>query len=149
MIARISTHFTCSEAELWKKIEKPKSLEFVSSPVLKFIPTESDAFNESWKINRDYHLKLFLFGLIPLGRHCIRLVKVDKRSNRIESREKGRLARVWNHTITFHQSGDRKVQYTDEIEIKAGILTPVIFVFAHLFYRHRQRRWKTLLKKSE
>lgn len=149
MIARISTHLLCSEAELWKKIEKPKSLEFVSAPVLKFIPSENGMLDESWKVNRDYYLKLYLFGLIPLGSHRIRIVKVDKQRNIIESREKGLLTHVWNHTITFHQVGDRKVHYTDKIDIKSGLLTPVIYIFAHLFYRHRQRRWKRLLKRSE
>lgn len=139
----------CSEAELWKEIVKPMSLEFVSAPVLKFIPSENGMLDESWKVNRDYHLKLYLFGLIPLGNHRIRLVKVDKHRNLIMSREKGLFAREWNHTITFHQVGDRKVHYTDKIEIKAGVLTPVIYVFAQLFYRHRQRRWKILLRKSE
>ncbi|MFO7846240.1 MAG: hypothetical protein ACQETF_11215 [Bacteroidota bacterium] len=149
MIARISTHLSCSETELWKKIEKPKSLEFVAAPVLKFIPVGTDDFDDPWEINRDYNLKLYLFGLIPLGSHNIRLLKADKRRNIIESREKGLLTRVWNHTITFHEVGDRKVHYTDKIEIKAGVLTPVIYVFAQLFYRHRQRRWKRLLKESE
>jgi len=39
-----------------------------------------------------------------------------------------------------------KVSYTDEIEIQAGWLTPVIWLFAHIFYRHRQRRWKVMMK---
>lgn len=149
MIARISTQFMCSEAEIWQKIEKPKSLEYVTAPILKFILEGTGGFDETWEINRDYNLKLYLFGLIPLGRHRIRLVKIDKQRNIIESREKGFLTRVWNHTITFHQAGDRKVHYTDEIEIKSGLLTPVIYVFAHLFYRHRQKRWKRLLKRSK
>jgi len=38
------------------------------------------------------------------------------------------------------------VSYTDEIEIQAGWLTPGIWLFAQLFYRHRQRRWKALLR---
>lgn len=34
----------------------------------------------------------------------------------------------------------------DEIEIKAGWLTIFIWLFVQLFYHHRQRRWKILLK---
>jgi hypothetical protein len=55
---------------------------------------------------------------------------------------------VWNHNISFREVGPGKVSYADEIEIQAGWLTPAIWLFAHLFYRHRQRRWKVLLKKS-
>jgi len=39
------------------------------------------------------------------------------------------------------------VEYSDEIEIRAGLLTPVIWAFAHGFYRHRQRRWRVLLSR--
>lgn len=67
-------------------------------------------------------------------------------ANLIESRESGALAPVWNHTIRFHSLEDGKLHYIDEIEIQAGLLTGVIWAFAHLFYRHRQRRWKKLLR---
>lgn len=124
----------------------PKSLQFVASPVLRFIPVGGNGFNQEWEVNRDYKLKLYLFGIFPLGNHTIRLIKIDRSENKIESTEIGLLARVWNHTILFRKTEESKVYYTDIIEIKAGLLTPVIWSFAHLFYRHRQRRWKKLLK---
>jgi len=36
--------------------------------------------------------------------------------------------------------------YTDQIDIQAGILTPPIWLFAHIFYRYRQRRWRHLVR---
>jgi hypothetical protein len=42
--------------------------------------------------------------------------------------------------------GDDRLHYTDEIEIQAGLLAGVVWAFAHVFYRHRQRRWRTLLR---
>lgn len=53
-----------------------------------------------------------------------------------------------NYNIWFREVEGGKVSYTDEIEIQAGWLTPVIWLFAHVFYRHRQRRWKALLKQD-
>lgn len=147
MIARISTYLPCSEEELWTKIVDPKSLQFVASPVLSFIPVGKNGFEKEWEIDRDYNLKLYFFGFIPLGRHQIRLVEIDRSHNKIVSTESGLLARVWNHTIQFEQSGDNKVLYTDLIEIRAGLLTLLIWCFAHLFYRHRQRRWKRLIER--
>ncbi|MBN2003783.1 MAG: hypothetical protein JXA21_10535 [Anaerolineae bacterium] len=55
------------------------------------------------------------------------------------------MVRVWNHTIRFHPLGTEQLRYTDAIEIEAGLLTVFVWAFAHLFYRHRQRRWKKLL----
>lgn len=75
-------------------------------------------------------------------------MKIDKETNTISSHESGLLARVWNHDISFHEVAPGVVSYTDEIEIQAGWLTPAIWLFAHLFYRHRQRRWKVLLSQK-
>jgi hypothetical protein len=146
MIARISTYLPCSEGELWAKIVDPKSLQFVASPILHFIPARNNELDSQWKVGRDYVLKLYLFGFLPLGNHTIRLINIDRSENNIESREIGLLANIWNHTIQFQEIEENCIYYTDTIEIKAGLLTPLIWGFAHLFYRHRQRRWKKLLK---
>lgn len=146
MIARISTHFDCTEEELWKKIIEPKSLQFVASPILSFNPLVKGELDGEWIIGKTYEAKLHFLNILPLGRHRIKIITIDRKSNIIVSNESGLLAPVWNHTIRFGQSGQRKLRYIDEIEIKAGWLTIAIWVFSHLFYRHRQRRWKILLK---
>jgi hypothetical protein len=147
MIARIHTILPCTERELWQKISHPKSLQYMASPILRFVPARGDELTGEWQIGRAYRLKLYFLKLIPLGWHTIRLLKMDKDTNTISSRENGLLARIWNHNISFREAGPGKVSYADEIEIQAGWLTPTIWLFAHL-YRHRQRRWKMLLKKT-
>ena len=149
MLVRITTNLACTRSELWEKISRPQSLQFVASPLLKFKPIEPGALDGEWEVGRDYQLKLYLLGLIPLGHHTIRLTRVDRDHNTIASRESGLLARVWNHTISFQEFTPGLIDYTDEIEIQAGWLTPLIWAFAHLFYRHRQRRWKLLLKQTQ
>ncbi len=52
---------------------------------------------------------------------------------------------IWNHTIKFNSIEKNKLKYTDIIEINAGFLTFIIWIFSHIFYRHRQRKWKKLL----
>jgi hypothetical protein len=128
---------------------QPKSLRHVAWPVLTFESIERGALDDPWQVGRTYDLKLRLLGIIPLGRHCIRLVKIDKATNTIESRESGLLARVWNHTIRFSRQYESTVSYSDEIEIGAGLLTPIVWAFAHLFYRYRQWRWKSLLMRRQ
>jgi hypothetical protein len=146
MLARISTRLACTEAVLWQRIIKPTSLQFVASPILRFIPAEGGTLAGEWQVGLAYPLKLYLLGFIPLGRHTIRLVEIDKNRHLIASQESGRLARVWNHTIHFREVAPGQVSYVDEIEIQASWLTPLIWAFAQVFYRHRQRRWKVLLK---
>jgi hypothetical protein len=36
--------------------------------------------------------------------------------------------------------------YRDQVTIQAGMFTPFIWLFAQLFYRHRQRRWRQLAR---
>lgn len=146
MIARISTRLAGSERELWQKIIEPNSLQFVASPLLSFVPVQQGGLAGEWQVGVPYPLKLYFLKFIPLGRHTIQLLKIDKETNTIVSQESGRLARVWNHTISFHEVAPGVLSYTDEIEIRASWLTPVIWLFAQLFYRHRQRRWKVLLR---
>jgi hypothetical protein len=149
MLARISTRLACTEAELWRKIIEPRSLQFVASPILSFVPVEAGVLDGEWQVGRAYPLKLYFLKFIPLGRHIIRLVKIDKDQNTISSRESGLLAPVWNHNISFQEVAPGALSYTDEIEIQAGWLTPLIWLFAHVFYRHRQRRWKVLLHRKD
>jgi hypothetical protein len=124
MIARISTHFICTETDLWLKIIEPKALQFVAWPILSFIPDETGALDGEWIVGKKYNLRLFFLKFIPLGRHIIQLVNIDKTANTISSQEKGKLARVWNHDITFHEVYPGKVHYIDKIEISAGLLSP-------------------------
>ena len=121
-------------------------MQFVSSPILSFREKKEGDLAGEWQVNRLYLLKLYLLKFIPLGEHRITLVNIDKDENRIISHENGQLATVWNHVISFREIEPGTVYYTDEIEIRAGFLTPAIWLFAHLFYRHRQRRWKKLLR---
>jgi hypothetical protein len=72
-------------------------------------------------------------------------VTIDPESRLIFSSEHGRLTRVWNHRLQIVPIDSRAVVYTDAIEIQAGGMTVFIWLFAHVFYRHRQRRWKRLL----
>ncbi|MEQ9564689.1 MAG: hypothetical protein RLN85_02545 [Pseudomonadales bacterium] len=149
MFARISTQLECTESALWQHIDKPASLQFVASPMLAFAPVEPGALDGEWEVGREYSLKLYFLKFIPLGLHTIQLVKVDRDQNVISSREKGLLAPVWNHDISFHETKPGTVSYTDEIEIRAGWLTPFVWLFAQVFYRHLQRRWKVLLENEQ
>lgn len=146
MHARISTRLSCTASELWQRIVDPRSLQFVASPILGFVPVDGGDLSGPWEVGRPYPLELRFLKFVPLGRHTILLVEIDRARNRIVSQERGSLARVWNHTIRFQESSPGQVDYTDEIDIRAGVLTPFIWAFAHLFYRHRQRRWKVLLR---
>ena len=51
---------------------------------------------------------------------------------------------VWDHLITIEPVA-AGVLYRDQVEVRARVLTPFIWLFAQVFYRHRQRRWRKLV----
>lgn len=146
MIARVTTILPGSAERLWGLIVQPRSLRYVASPLLYFVPVDGGALPEAWDEGVDYTFRLYFLGFLPMGRHTIRLVRIDREGNALSSREGGPLVPVWNHEIRFRELGPGRLWYSDEIEIRAGWLTPAIWLFAQVFYRHRQRRWRKLLR---
>lgn len=140
----VTTTFVATSRGLWKEIVNPVILQKISAPMLTFTPKAGTDFSKPWNTSDSYDVSLHLGGILPLGSHSIRIRELNREKNLIRSEESGHLAKVWNHTIYFSER-DGKLEYTDEVEIRAGILTFPIWLFANLFYRHRQRNWKTLM----
>lgn len=66
----------------------------------------------------------------------------------IRSSEGGGPVTTWNHTIRLKPGAGGACRYTDEIEIRAGLGTPAVFLFAQVFYRYRQYRWHRFVKRQ-
>lgn len=146
MKARVSTIIKTSEEKIWAELQKVSSLVQVASPLVKFKAQNNHPLPEKWTVAKQYPLKISLLGIIPLGKHFIEIVEINPEQKVIISNEHGNLAKVWNHTIKVVPIDDQTVRYTDEIIIQAGVLTLPIWLFACIFYRHRQRKWKKLLQ---
>jgi hypothetical protein len=102
--------------------------------------------NDEWCEGETVVGWVFLFGVLPFARHHIYVAKIDEASRVLSSRERGGLIRVWNHDIEVTPIDELSCRYRDQIEIRAGLLTPVIVLYAHGFYLMRQRRWRALAK---
>ena len=63
---------------------------------------------------------------------------MDEKRREILSQERGGFIRAWNHRSHIEPENTVRCRYTDEIEIRPGILIPLIWAFAHLSLRHRQ-----------
>jgi transglutaminase-like putative cysteine protease len=90
-----------------------------------------------------------MFGWLPIGRQAMRVSRRsdgDVRLLRDDGR--GQLATTWDHSIRVEPAADGGTQYTDTVEVRAGLLTLVVWVFAQAFYRHRQRRWRALVQRG-
>ncbi|MFF2087280.1 hypothetical protein ACFVVM_26200 [Nocardia sp. NPDC058176] len=88
--------------------------------------------------------RLWLFGIVPLWTHRLRIVSLDEFE--IYTNEHGGPLRVWNHRLTFAPLGPNSCRYTDEIEIEDGLHGLATRAFIHLMFRHRHRRWRALAR---
>jgi hypothetical protein len=76
----------------------------------------------------------------------LHVARIDDSTRTLSSREFGGLIRTWNHDIVVTPIDGTSCSYRDRIEIRAGVVTPLIVVYARWFYRMRQRRWRALAK---
>jgi hypothetical protein len=151
VIVEISTVLNSSADRVWDEVQKTNLLKYVAYPLLKFEPLTPIEFPAVWQSGK-YLVKLKAFGCIPLGRQCIVISQPDSDSGpslgvyQIRDDGYGDIVTKWDHQITIRSTPGGLAQYTDRVEVRAGLLTPFIWLYAHIFYRYRQYRWRRLIR---
>jgi hypothetical protein len=149
MKVSLSTRIAMSPDEVWQKVQTPELLMHIAAPLVRFELLEpADATNFS--ASDRFLVRLTLFGFLPFGAQWIvPSVHVDDAApwpKRLRDNGHSALIETWDHWITVEPDGEGGTRYRDEVEVKAGLLTPFIWAFAQIFYRHRQRRWRALAR---
>lgn len=135
-------------AELvWDEVQRSRLLLTVVRPLVVIAPVDAPHFPERWAEGITLRCRSYLFGLIPLGVRTIRFERIDLRAREIQSRERDKLIRRWDHLIRVQDAGDGRTRYSDEIVIEAGWMTWPVWAFANWLYRHRQRRWRAAARR--
>ena len=147
MLVDVSTILPCPIADVIVHVRTPRLLEYVAKPIVRFVPLSPDAFPAVWQ-EGTYWVKLRLLGFIPFGRQAV-VITYLPHPNGFSARDNGhsRLIARWDHTITIEPASNGTL-YRDRVDIAAGPLTPIIWAFAQIFYRHRQRRWRKLVQQG-
>jgi hypothetical protein len=151
VIVEVSTVLGVSAERAWNEVQKSKLLKYVAYPLLTFQPIDPPELPAIWQPGR-YLVRLKTFGCIPLGRQWIVISQPCEESHipsevyRIRDNGFGDLASKWDHLITIRNTADGLAHYTDTVEVRAGLLTPFIWLYAQVFYRYRQRRLRKLIK---
>ncbi len=140
----VTSIFSDDIERCWRLVLKTATLDFVTEG---FIELQwLDALPEEWVEGEAYRTRSKVFGFLPFGGvHTIKVVKVDHENKILSTHESDAVIKTWNHDLIV-QDEDGRVKYTDRIEIDAGFLTFAVCIFAKLFYEHRQRRWRLLLR---
>jgi hypothetical protein len=146
MVIERSTLLEAPPERVIAELRRTALLRHVSWPLLSFEPEDPPAFPERWEAGT-YRVRLRAFGVVPLGWQEVRTEELPGEPGRWLLRDDGRgsLVRRWDHLITVEPGGPGRTRYTDRVEVEAGLLTPAVGAFAHVFYAHRQRRLRRLV----
>ena len=144
MLVDVFTFLPCAPHEVIKHVKTPRLLMHVAHPLVRFIPRDPAQLPETWA-EGTYWMSLYLFGFIPFGKQAV-VITYPNPSNGFSIRDNGHSALIkkWDHAITVESSANGTL-YRDRVIIEAGLFTPFIWLFAQVFYRHRQRRWRQLV----
>jgi hypothetical protein len=147
MLVRVSTRLPIPADVAWDTVQRVDTLRYVTRGLLGF--RMDGAVPERLFQGDTYRLRLLFFGVLPAWRHEIHVVSVDQSAHEIRTEERGGPVRTWRHRIAVDGEGWGATRYLDEIEVAAGPLTALVWLYAQVFYRYRQRRWRRLARKLQ
>lgn len=135
----------CGPKEAWTAVKTSDLLRFVAFPLFRFKAVETPALPAEWEEGQTVKLRSYMFGIIPFGGvRDLYFDRVDDHEFTIQTREKDAVIRKWDHLIQIRAHGEKSAIYSDCVEIDAGLLTWPVYLFAQLFYWHRQMRWRSV-----
>jgi hypothetical protein len=143
----LCTTIDLSAKTVWAEVQTAPLLMHIAWPLMRFVPTANQPFT-AFKAGGRYLVKLRHFGVVPFGTQWIvtslHLPEVGEWPKRLRDDGHSAMIRKWDHWITISPNPDETTSCRDEVEVSAGVLTPFVWAFAQLFYRHRQQRWRGL-----
>lgn len=142
----ISTQLPCDSRDAIEHAKSSRLLLHVAKPLVTFVPIEPAQLPGTWT-DGTYWVSLRLFGIIPFGKQAIVISYPSSAPFTLRDNGHSAMIRTWDHVITITPSGNGTL-YRDRVAIEAGMLTPIMWLFAQLFYRHRQRRWRRLARRG-
>ena len=126
---------------IWTELKTTALLRFVAAPLVIFDLIDPPSLPLQWRAE-SYLVRMRFLGLIPLGRQWIVTSTPQPEDHargvfRLRDKGVGDIAKVWDHLIVIEALADGRTAYRDEVEVRAGVLTLGVWLFAQGFYRHR------------
>jgi hypothetical protein len=144
MLVKVKSVFDCDSEDLFREIKKTNSLIYVAKPLVRFVQLPEHPLPELWEEGK-YVVKMYILSFIPFGKQWI-VISIDNNKLNMTDNGYSKLIKKWDHTISLKNVGNNKTLYADTIDINAGGLTIFVVLFAHVFYRWRQKRWNKLIQ---
>ena len=129
-------------ANAWEMLLQRDAFLYITRGMLGFKGAKN--WPEVFEEGQVVETKLLFFNIFPAWEHRLRVIRVDHENMEIASQEEGGVIRRWDHRKWIEDGSESSCLYIDEIDIDAGMFTIFIWIYAHVFYRYRQRRMRKL-----
>jgi len=153
-IARIDTRLDAEPDQVWALLQRADTLTHIARPLVVFRPVDPPQLPEIWSAG-EYIVSMWIFGVLPFGRQTVGIEFHDSHpeapvgARLLRDNGSGQMIRLWDHWIFVSRHPEGGTAYTDRVEIRAGLLTPGVWLFASVFYRWRQTRWRAMLRRMK
>lgn len=107
----VTSVFETDIENIWCKIQDIDTLREICKPKASFI--SYDNIPLIWKEGETFYFRMFLHRFIPIGKHTINVIKIDKNQRKIVSNEYNKRVTVWNHYIQMEKITENITRYTD------------------------------------
>jgi hypothetical protein len=143
----VQSTLPCGADQAWAAVQTSALLEEICAPLIYFKPDRGEQIPERWSSDTPNRLRPRMFGVLPLATRTLNWERIDQENREIQTREYDAMIRRWDHRIHVEPAGENACRYTDDVEIQAGVLTPLVWLWAEWFYRHRQKRWRRVAQR--
>lgn len=151
MLVELTTTLDIPPHQAWQEVQTTRLLAYIAAPLVQFEPLAPPVWPPVWQ-EQQYLVAMNVFGVIPFGTHSIN-ISIPRRTDvpgermyQLRDNGSGDVISTWDHLITIKETADGTTHYTDRVEIRAGVLTPLVWLFASIFYRYRQHNWRRLVR---
>ncbi len=142
-IVQLTSIFPVSKREVFNLLQEFQMLSKIAYPYITFKPVNNSE-KLIWEEGKTFVFRAKLCGFIPFGIHKINVVEFNE-DKKIYTNEQNTYVSVWNHEIILKELSKQQTEYTDIVEIYAGWKTYFVYIWAKLFYAHRQKKWIKIL----
>lgn len=133
--------YDADPSRVWALVTDCDALGYVCKPYLTFEGLPQGQIFEGQSVT----VKVRLFGKLPPQDYEMNVVACDNEAMTFLSHEVGSGVKSWVHRLWL-ESTKGGTHLHEEIDIDAGLMTPVFALWARLLYRNRNPRRAKLLQ---
>ncbi len=123
----LTTELEAPANAVWSALRKTETFRYVATPLLCLEADLPPRWPDSGGAIRVGRLRLLC--AVPAWSHEMWFVHLDGEGYEMLTSERGGPIREWNHRIRVEPLSERICRYTDEVGVRAGVLTPLVWFF--------------------